>query len=173
MLKLDIVAVVKDKHSLRLFSQIDFADFEHTENKHNSVVLNLHFPSKIFHSFPPIDRCCKSNGKSSEFDRIDNMQRISCDITKDIFKREYVEKRKPVLLTGCQENWQAKNWTFGNLFSRYVSKWPLTWYHSSEDDCFAGYLDGPTIYHMMKKKVNMKSMTHLPKSLKEQLNQRF
>ena len=52
------------------------------------------------------------------FDNIDNMERISCDISKDEFKRDYADRRRSVILLGCQEEWKAKNWTFGNLLSR-------------------------------------------------------
>ena len=72
---------------------------------------------------------------------------------------------------GCQEGWKAKNWTFGNLLGRYVSKWPFSYYHDETDNCFAGDLEGPRIYHLMKEKVKIKSFTHLPKSKRDQLDE--
>ena len=38
-------------------------------------------------------------------------ERISCSAKKDVFLRDYVEKRKVVILRGCIEKWAAKTWT--------------------------------------------------------------
>ena len=49
------------------------------------------------------------------FDRGDEIERISCDITKESFLREYVKKRRPVILKGCQKKWAARKWTFKGI----------------------------------------------------------
>ena len=161
-----------DTASGTAYSVIDFDDFQDSVDDTDIILINLNEVQNIQHTFPTIDRCCKTNGRMIKYDKIDNVQRIHCNISKNEFKRDYTNKRKIVILTGCQEKWKAKNWTFGNILGRYMSKWPLTWYHSQKDDCYAGYLNGPTIYHMMKDKVNIKSMTQLSKSLKNDLNQK-
>ena len=161
-----------------MFSMIDFSDFEMSEkNSNDMIILNLELKDKIQHTFPLLDRCCKSSkGKKMalRYDNIDNLERISCDIPEDEFKEHYVDKRRTIMLTGCQKEWQARNWTIHNLLQRYTSKWPLQWYHGKHEDCFAGYVDGLTIENMMENKVKFKSFTHLAKSLKNKTNdQRF
>ena len=37
--------------------------------------------------------------------------RLPCDYDKDLFMRDYVENRKPVMLLGCIDKWKAKEWT--------------------------------------------------------------
>ena len=103
----------------KCYTLIDFADFEESDNLNDSIVINLGMLNKVKHSFPTINRCCKSHGRKIEFDNIDNMKRISCDISKDEFKKDYADRRRSVILLGCQEDWKAKNWTFGNLLSRF------------------------------------------------------
>ena len=156
--------VAKEKPSGRIFHTIDFADFQTTNNKSDFIIINLNLKRKIKHTIPPLDRCCKHKRKTLRYDHIDNIARISCDIPKADFKEQYIDKRFPVLLIGCQDDWKARNWTFHNLLTRYSSKWPVTWYHGKKEDCYAGYLHGPTAIHMMRNKVNLKSITHLPRS---------
>ena len=160
----------QDSASGTTYSVIDFDDFQDSNDDTHYVMINLNEIGSIHHTFPPIDRCCKANGRTIKYDNIDNVRRIDCNISKEEFKKEYIDKRKLVVLTGCQDEWKAKNWTFGDLLGRYVSKWPLTWYHTQEDDCYAGYLNGPTIFNMMKKKIKVKSMTQLRKSLRKSLD---
>ena len=104
--------------SQKLYSVIDFADFEESDNLNDTIIINLGLPNQIKHRFPIVDRCCKSHGRKITYDNIDNMERISCDISKDKFKKDYADRRRSVILLGCQEEWKAKNWTFGNLLSR-------------------------------------------------------
>ena len=71
----------------------------------------------ITHTHEPIDRCCKSSGWEDDVQKLsfggnDNIERISCDISKNAFLRNYVMKRKPVILNGCDGTWKAKDWTF-------------------------------------------------------------
>ena len=164
-----------DLRSGKTYSQIDFADLEEIEADmgigKGGMIFNLDLKERIRHTFPPIDRCCHVNGRILKFDNIDDIDRIQCNITSNDFKNDYVDKRKPVILNGCQESWKARNWTFGNLLGRYVSKWPMSYYFNEKEDCFAGYLDGPKIFRMMRNGAFVKSMTHLPKSKLEQLNE--
>ena len=110
--------VAKETLAQKFYTLLDFADFEESNDLNESIVINLELPTQIKHRFPTVDRCCKSRGQKIRFDNIDNMERISCDISKDEFKRDYADRRKSVILLGCQNNWKAKNWTFGNLLSR-------------------------------------------------------
>lgn len=160
--------VAKEMRSGKFYSEIDFNDLEINENfdgdQECGFIINLRMTEKIKHTLLPIDRCCQSNGKRIKFDGIDDMERIQCNISTKDFQDEYVNKRKPVILTGCQESWKARNWTFGNLLGRYVSKWPLSYYFDEKEDCYTGHLSGPQMYHLIKNKVYFKSFTQLPKS---------
>ena len=67
-----------------------------------------------------INRCCKpfkvepdiSNKKYIN----DVIPRVSCNMGKDPFLTEYVQKRKAVILLGCQKDWPARKWTFEGIF---------------------------------------------------------
>ena len=166
--------VAKEQGSGKIYSKIDFQDLEidgaFKNHQESGIILNLRLAENIKHTFPPINRCCRSIGKRIKFDGIDTMERIFCNISSEVFQKEYVDKRKPVILTGCQKEWKAKNWTFGSLLGRYVSKWPLSYYIDETKDCYAGQLSGTQIYHLMKHKVYFKSFTQLPKSRMEQMD---
>ena len=45
--------------------------------------------------------------------------RISCDISKEEFTEKYLNKREPVVLEGCQDDWPARDWTFDNILDRF------------------------------------------------------
>ena len=45
------------------------------------------------------------------------LERIPCDTDKEFFVKEYLERRKVVVLQGCIETWKAKNWTIEGLFN--------------------------------------------------------
>ena len=115
--ELDIVAF--QPHLGISFSKIDFEDFLVSNNSADVMILNLNLKNMIDHTFPKIDRCCKLNNRKVEYDYIDNMKRIDCHISKDIFTAKYVNQRQAVILKGCQTEWKAKNWTFENLLNRY------------------------------------------------------
>ena len=136
--------VALEKSNGHTYSEFDFSDLEMMEDTNDSIILNLKLRDKIHHSFQVLDRCCKFKEKSLRYDKIDNMNRISCNITKDEFLQEYVKKRIPVMLTGCQESWKARNLTISSLLKRYPSKWPLFWYHGFDEDCYGGHVDGST-----------------------------
>ena len=101
------------------YSRIDFKDFVVTNNSADIMILNLNLKTMMNHTFPKIDRCCKLNNKKIEFDGIDNMKRIDCNISKEEFSIKYVNQRESVMMKGCQTNWKAKNWTIENLLNRY------------------------------------------------------
>ena len=94
------------------FSKIDFEDFVVSNNSADVMILNLNLKNMIDHTFPRIDRCCKINNRKIEYDGIDNMKRIDCDISKEEFTAKYVNQREAIMMKGCQTNWKAKNWTF-------------------------------------------------------------
>lgn len=166
--------VAKANISGEMFSRIDFSDLEISDNSYDKIVINLQLKSRIHHTLPLIDRCCKSEGMILKYNNINtnNMERISCDMSKSEFKKEYIDKRRVVMLTGCQEEWKARNWTISSLLNRYKSKWPLSWYHGKYEDCYAGYVDGPTIGKMVENRVKLKSFTHLAKSIKNQIKEK-
>ena len=74
---------------------------------------------QIAHTLPKLDRCCKLDETASSeplhFTGKDDIKRISCDIDKREFLREYVKKRRAVILEGCQEKWPARKWTFKGI----------------------------------------------------------
>ncbi len=51
--------------------------------------------------------------------------RISWEINPDDFLENYMNKREPVILLGCQKNWPAQNWTFRNILDRFPDE--MTW----------------------------------------------
>ena len=64
-----------------MFSMIDFSDFEMSEknSSNDMIILNLELKDKIQHTFPLLDRCCKSSkGKKMalRYDNIDNFKII-------------------------------------------------------------------------------------------------
>ena len=67
-----------------------------------------------------IDRCCKpfvaEPNTSNISTIIDDIPRAPCNMSKEEFLFNYVERRKAVILRGCQEEWPALNWTFEGIF---------------------------------------------------------
>ena len=112
------IAGIQPKQGL-LYFKIDFTDFIPSKKSDDTIILNIEDSSKIYHSFPKIDRCCKLNAKNVEYDGIDNMKRIDCNLSQKEFTEKYVNKRDAVMMVGCQEEWKAKNWTIENLLDRY------------------------------------------------------
>ena len=101
------------------FSKIDFDDFVVSNNSADVMILNLNLKNMIDHTFPKIDRCCKLKNRKIEYDGIDNMKRIDCDVSKEEFSTKYVNQREAIIMKGCQTKWKAKNWTIENLLNRY------------------------------------------------------
>ena len=104
-----------------LYSKIDFADFIPSNNSDDTIILNIEdsISSKIYHTLPKIDRCCKLNTQNIEYDGIDNMNRINCNLSREEFVKKYVNNRDAIMMIGCQEEWKAKNWTIDNLLDRF------------------------------------------------------
>ena len=126
------------------FSKIDFEDFIFSNNSADILILNLNLQNMIGHTFPKIDRCCKLNNRKIEYDGIDNMKRIDCNISKEEFTAKYVNKRETIMMKGCQTKWTAKNWTIENLLNRYnnISLDDNTLYHFPWELLYQENIDG-------------------------------
>ena len=107
------------------FQQIDFANITfHKNESSNCIVLKIRNtkPKKIYHTRRVVNRCCKkSNHEKASFGDYssfikDSIPRISCDTDKQFFFDNYIKKRVPVMMIGCQEGWPAKQWTFNGMF---------------------------------------------------------
>ena len=105
------------------YTKIDFSDFIPINNSEECIILNLELTNVIDHTFPKVDRCCQMNGKKIEYDGIDNIKRIDCNISQKYFTDKYVNRREAIMMKGCQTEWKASNWTIENLLDRYES-WP-------------------------------------------------
>ena len=101
------------------YSKIDFADFNHSNDSEDVLIMNLNLNHMIDHTFPKIDRCCRLNGRKIKYDNFDNMERIECNMSQREFTKKFVNKREAVMMKGCQNEWKAKNWTIENLLERY------------------------------------------------------
>lgn len=72
-----------------------------------------------------IDLCCPAHDKTFDVSNFittvnDTLPRISCNISAEEFEKNYIEKRQPVILTGCIDDWYAtQKWTLQNLLTRY------------------------------------------------------
>ena len=68
-----------------------------------------------------IDRCCKPFGIEPNELTIqsikDGIPRAPCNMSKPDFLSKYVQKRKAVILQGCQKTWRARKWTFEGIFT--------------------------------------------------------
>ena len=175
MTELDIVAFQPQLGIA--YSRIDFKDFVVTNNSADIMILNLNLKTMINHTFPKIDRCCKLNNKKIEFDGIDNMKRIDCNISKEEFSIKYVNQRESVMMKGCQTNWKAKNWTIENLLNRYnnISINENEQYHFPWQAYFQKTTDGSlknkfVTSHQLQQLINagyfVKINQQLPKTLK-------
>jgi len=88
------------------FSKIDFEDFIVSNNSADILILNLNLKNMIGH-FSKIDRCCKLNNRKIEYDGIDNMMRIDCNISKEEFTAKYVNQRETIMMKVVKLNgWQ-------------------------------------------------------------------
>ena len=113
-------------HEFIDFSKLKFSLGSENVNKINDVIIiriRKVMGGSIVHKLPSLNRCCKlANDMSDDltFSGIDEVPRIPCNIKKKTFLQEYVKKRKPVILVGCQERWAATNWTFKGIFALLV-----------------------------------------------------
>ena len=164
--------VARHLGTTQTYSKIDFSDFKTSNHPNDKIMINLQLKNKISHTFPMIDRCCKPNGKTLKFDGVDNMDRIFCNITKEDFKKDYIDRRKPVILLGCQENWKAKHWSFKGLIDRFEDmKWPASYYFKEKGSCLAKKLDKNQLLNLMNNKAKMKMFARIPKYLKGKMNE--
>ena len=76
--------------------------------------------------------CCPKATKEDymrlrpQYDHLDTIERISCDISRKEFDELYSIPQKPVMLVGCDDDWPAKyKWTIPQLAKRFDSetKW--------------------------------------------------
>ena len=95
---IDVVAIQVQQKIM--FSKMDFSDLKASNNTDDYVIINLNMNQMITHTFPEIDRCCKLNGRRVQFDGIDQIDRIDCDIPKEEFLENYIRKREPIMMTG-------------------------------------------------------------------------
>ena len=159
--------VSMDTASQTYFSSIDFADLKMSNNTDHKVIIYLTLNHKVFHTVTTIDQCCVFNKKSIEYDGIDNLNRISCKIPSKKFKNDYVNKRQIVMLTDCQDNWQARNWTFSKLLNRYpASEWTTVYNVDEDQECKSGDLKGKRILDLIGKGYYVRVFHQLNKSLK-------
>ena len=173
--ELDIVAF--QPHLGIAFSKIDFADLVVSNNSADVMILNLNLKKMIHHTFPKIDRCCKLNNRKVEYDGIDNMKRIDCDLSKEEFTAKYVNRREAIMMKGCQTKWKATNWTIENLLNRYNNgtfddnthyhfPWD-TWYQETTDGSSKnGILTSSQVKDLINAGSFVKILLQLPKSLK-------
>ena len=105
------------------YRTIDFSKIQIHKDEFNSssTVILLRTRNvkrgKITHPHDQIDRCCRSSGWEEDVHQLrfggnDNIGRIPCDISKTSFLRDYVMKRKSVILNNCADTWKAKDWNF-------------------------------------------------------------
>ena len=105
---------------------INFSDIRHAHenlpSSKNLLIIRIkdNKRGEIIQTPMTVDRCCKpfkvepdiSNKKYIN----DVIPRVSCNMGKDNFLTEYVQKRKAVILLGCQKDWPARKWTFEGIF---------------------------------------------------------
>ena len=167
------IAGIQPKQGL-LYFNIDFADVIPSNNSDDTIILNIENSSKIYHSFPKIDRCCKLNARNVEYDGIDNMKRIKCNLSQKEFTRTYVNKRDAIMMIGCQEEWKAKNWTIENLLDRYnyvkLAKnqisyfiWPTQYQETLKSDMVNEYLKSEEVKKVINSGYFLKIFQMLPK----------
>lgn len=83
---------------------------------------------------------CRSDGHFPSIDElqaVDTLERIPCTISRDEFQRKYEVFRIPVILTGCDDTWDAREmWKPANLIPRFANDtlWTATtWRNHSEE----------------------------------------
>ena len=148
------------------YTKIDFSDFIPSNNSEEALILNLNLSNMIEHTFPKIDRCCKTNGKNIDYDGIDNIKRIDCNISRKYFTNKYVNRREPIMIKGCQTEWKASNWTIENLLDRYQF-WP-TFHQKTINSKWSGktMLKSNEVKNLIESGHFVKIFPKLPKNLK-------
>ena len=98
------------------FSNIQFKE-EYLNQTNSIIVIKIKDNRKgsIAHTPISIDRCCKSFTVEPNISNISSIKdiipRASCNMTKEDFLSKYVQKRKSLILQGCQNQWRARKWT--------------------------------------------------------------
>ena len=103
------------------FSKINDID-DTLKNAKNKIFIRIrdNKMGKITQTPNIVDRCCKPFEKEPDISHKltikDDIPRIQCNISKEEFFSEYVQKRKASILLGCQKKWPARKWTFEGIF---------------------------------------------------------
>ena len=98
--------------------RLTFEDVTITQKRMKIIVKIRNFgQGALTHSLPMINRCCKIlPHEVVKFEGTDYIPRINhCTLSEKTFFSEFVLKREPIMLLGCQDTWKAKNWTFRGM----------------------------------------------------------
>ena len=99
------------------FSKIRFK--EDSLNQTNSIIairIKDNRNGSIRHTPISIDRCCRTFMVKPNISSIkDEIPRAPCNMSKEDFYLKYVQKRKSVILRGCQKSWRARKWTLEGI----------------------------------------------------------
>lgn len=103
------------------FSKIKFKnDYQNQTNSMIAIKIKDNQNGAITHNPISIDRCCKSFSVDPNVLNIssikDEIPRAPCNMSKTDFVLNHVQKRKAVILQGCQKRWNARKWTFEGSF---------------------------------------------------------
>ena len=169
------------KHQMA-YSKIDFGDFVTSNDIEDTIIINLHLDHMIEHTFPKIDRCCSLKDKKINFDGVDNMERIDCSIDQEEFTKKYVDTREAIIMSGCQTEWKATNWTIGNILDRYDNttingktkffSWNISWYKDPTRPKKIDNFKASEVKDMIKSGFFVKIFQQLPKDLKGWVDQK-
>lgn len=138
----DCVAIIKTAN-ISTYILVDYIDMDTFKKRFDKATMvkirNITEDTNIDASNPwnDIDTCCpkhkKTNLKLINKRINDTMPRISCDISPDDFLTKYVQKRVPVMLVNCTNEFdKQKHWTFDKLLGEMNGK--LMWtsdFHST------------------------------------------
>ena len=109
------------------FSNIQFKE-ENLNQTNSIIVIKIKDNRKGSIAYTPIsiDRCCKSFTVEPNISNIssikDTIPRASCNMRKEDFLSKYVQKRKSLILQGCQNEWRARKWTLeGTVPSKFYN----------------------------------------------------
>ena len=103
------------------FSNIDF-NAESLNQTKSMIAIRIKNNKKdvITESPISIDRCCKPFMVEPNVLKMssikDRIPRAPCNMSSANFLSKYVQKRKAVILRGCQKTWRARKWTVEGTF---------------------------------------------------------
>ncbi|XP_071745963.1 uncharacterized protein [Lepeophtheirus salmonis] len=134
------VLIDSNENVLKTFSYIDLDTINRSQNQSNGILLiNLvtepHLLGQSQLDFMKFEQCCVQEKNTilkapEHLTKInDTLERIDCNsITMTEFEKEYVLKRKAVMLVNCTKDWKAqKTWTIRGLLSRYPKEEKKYW----------------------------------------------